>query len=453
MKTRITTPKNNKYYIRNVTGGLNGAISGKPTIIGANVLCNCVGYANGRFNEILNDPELKGIVLKFKYQLTTNAENFIESAKSQGLKISATPVQGGVMVWKKGATLKGSDGAGHVAVVEEVYDDGTILTSESGYNAFAFKTVRRDNNNGRWSQPSGYTFRGCIVNPGIKNPKTVPAPKLTVDGIGGPSTVRAMQRFFGTVQDGVISGQNKTLAKYYPALKSVEYGSGGSACIKNLQRWAGVVQDGVIGSATVKAWQKKIAVKVDGIFGVESMKAWQRYLNNHDKAVYPTPEPTPKTSNAQKLLNEAKRVCWPLGTPAKKWEYSTGAPTDNYKTDAKKYKSITSKIALSDCGYFIDVCVRASGLDKSFSSLAWSKKLPSCFEVVHKGKAIPNGLLKPGDIIRYKKDEGQHILMYYADGVIAEAGRGYRFPVIRKDTKKYNAKNVKKSTIQVLRAK
>ena len=253
MKTRITRPSNNKYYIRTVSGGLNGAVSGKPTITGANVLCNCVGYANGRFNEIINDPDLKGIVFKFKYQLVTNAENFIESAKAQGLKVNSTPIQGGIMVWKKGATLGGKDGAGHVAVVEEVYDDGTILTSESGYNAYAFKTARRDNANGRWSQPSGYTFRGCIVNPGVTNPKVVPAPKLTVDGIGGANTVRAMQRFFSTTQDGIISGQLKTMSKYYPALKSVEYGKGGSPCIKNLQRWAGVAQDGVLGPGTVKA--------------------------------------------------------------------------------------------------------------------------------------------------------------------------------------------------------
>ena len=86
MKIRTKQPKNNKYYIRTVSGGLNGAVAGKPTISGANVLCNCVGYANGRFNESINDPDLKGVIFKFKYQLTCNAENFIESAKKQGLK-------------------------------------------------------------------------------------------------------------------------------------------------------------------------------------------------------------------------------------------------------------------------------------------------------------------------------------------------------------------------------
>lgn len=317
MKKRTTRPSNNKYYKTKSVGGLNGCIVGKPTITGANVLCNCVGYANGRFNEIMNDPDLKGTVSNFKYQLTTNAENFIESAKAQGLKISDKPVQGGIMVWKKGATLKGSDGAGHVAVVEEVYDDGAILTSESGYNAYAFRTAKRNNANGRWSQPSGYTFRGCIVNPGVTNPKTAPTPKLTVDGVGGAATVKAMQKFFGTAQDGVISGQLKTMSKYYPSLKAVEYGKNGSPCIKNLQRWTGVAQDGKLGPSTVKAWQKKIGVTADGIFGTNSMKAWQKYLNEHDKAVYPV-EPTKTLLEKEMDACKAQSDC--MKNAVYKWE-------------------------------------------------------------------------------------------------------------------------------------
>ena len=369
MKKRTTRPKNNKYYKTKGSGGLNGCIVGKPMITGANVLCNCVGYANGRFNEIINDPELKGILKAFKYQLTTNAENFIESAKAQGLKISSTPVQGGVMVWKKGATLGGKDGAGHVAIVEEVYSDGSILTSESGYNAYAFKTAHRDNTNGRWSQPSGYTFRGCIINPGVKEPKVVPPPKLTVDGIGGPSTVRATQRFFGTTQDGVISGQKKANAKYYPSLKSVEYGKGGSPCVKNLQKWLGVTQDGVIGPKTVKAWQKKIGATADGVFGSKSMRAWQKYLNTHEKATYPEPKPTPAPTptptptpkpqtNAEKIVERTKEYCWAYGTKKEKYDYDTGAAKSDYKTALKKYMKKSAKISQSDCGYLPDTVVR-----------------------------------------------------------------------------------------------
>lgn len=284
MKQRTTTPKNNKYYITRGSGGLNGAIEGKPTQKGANVLDNCVGFCNGRFAESQNDPDLKEIYKAFKYQLVCDAEDFIESAKRQGLKISKTPVEGGIMVWQKGSTLSPHDGAGHVAFVEAVYDDGTILTSESGWLSWAFKLVRRDNKNGRWGQNSAYKFRGCIINPSITNPKVVPVPPLTVDGIGGPDTIRALQHFVGTPEDGEISGQLKKLAKYHPALKAVTYGSGGSVCIKAVQKWLGITADGQWGKDTSEALQYVLGVDADGIFGPASMKALQKYLNTHDKA-------------------------------------------------------------------------------------------------------------------------------------------------------------------------
>lgn len=153
---------------------------------------------------------------------------------------------------------------------------------------------------------NGKTKTGYKSAPGMGNALhtdckegTTPTPttgKLAVDGIGGPATIKAMQKFFSSAQDGVISGQNLSLQmKYYPSLISVKGGSGGSPCIKNLQRWVGVTQDGVLGQATIKAWQKRIGATVDGVFGVVSMKIWQTYLNNHDKPDYP-PSPTPAKS-------------------------------------------------------------------------------------------------------------------------------------------------------------
>ena len=167
MKIRTSKPDNNKYYIRQATGGYNGAVAGKVGSTGkpdpdANVLANCVGYANGRFNEI-------GGYGKCKYQLVCNAENFIERAKALGLEISSKPVVGGIMVWQKGATLQGNDGAGHVAIVEKIIDKNTIYTSESAYNGTTFFNATRSNNNGRWGMGSGYKFRGCIVNPAVKS--------------------------------------------------------------------------------------------------------------------------------------------------------------------------------------------------------------------------------------------------------------------------------------------
>lgn len=450
MKTRITQPKNNKYYIRTVTGGLNGAVAGSPTISGANVLCNCVGYANGRFNEIINDPNLTGTPIKFKYQLVCNAENFIESAKKQGLSISSTPIQGGIMVWQKGKTLGGGDGAGHVAVVEEVYDDGTIMTSESGYGAWAFKTMRRSNSNGRWGQSSAYKFRGCIINPGVKDAKVVPAPKLTVDGVGGPATVRAMQKFFGTPQDGIISGQTKSLSKYYPSLKAVEFGKGGSVCIKYLQKWLGVPQDGILGQQTVKKWQYVIGVDNDGIFGTNSMKAWQKYLNANDKAVYPI-EPT-KTS-AQKLAETANEFAWPTNTS--KAAYPGGSPTAAYKAGLNKAYPNRSKWgaaprAGASCDVFVGTCVRCAGIDKNFPRGLSFTYLPKSDKF--KQVSVNKNTIQNGDIILYeRKNGGGHICIYY-NGKIKEASHNQFYP---KTTDKVSARlsTSGKKWVKVFRAK
>ena len=160
---RTSKPANNLYYIRKYQGGYNGAVEGYPCDPAANVLSNCVGYANGRFGEIMAEITKEAGI---KYQLVCNAENFIEPAKRMGLNVSNVPVPGGIMVWAKGS-LEGSDGAGHVAIVERINGDGSIFTSESAWAGSAFYNCTRNNTNGRWGMNSSYTFRGCIINPAV----------------------------------------------------------------------------------------------------------------------------------------------------------------------------------------------------------------------------------------------------------------------------------------------
>ena len=155
----------NKFYITKNAGGYSRCIVGKPTDSQCNVLSNCVGYACGRFNEIIGS-------MKYPY-LNCNAENFIERAiNTYGLEIGQTPKAGAIMVWQKGSTLSGNDGAGHVAIVEKVIDANTVYTSESGYGGSAFWNSTRKNTNGRWGIGSGYTFRGFIYNPSVKEEVT-----------------------------------------------------------------------------------------------------------------------------------------------------------------------------------------------------------------------------------------------------------------------------------------
>lgn len=88
-----------------------------------------------------------------------------------------------------------------------------------------------------------------------------PAESLVIDGSFGPLTVRALQRYFGTPVDGVISRP--------------------SMAIRALQKLLGVTQDGYFGPITIKALQRRFGTPVDGVLSKPSMaiKELQRRLN------------------------------------------------------------------------------------------------------------------------------------------------------------------------------
>ena len=184
---RLTRPSSgNKYYIRKAEGGYSPAIKGNPTDAECNVLANCVGYAIGRFNEIGNYGYCK-------YLRSVNAENFIQY-KDASLEVGQTPKLGAVIVWKKGATLNGSDGAGHVAIVEKIISPSQIVTSESGYGASKpFWTQTRNKGNGNWGQSSSYTFLGFIYNPAVKD-----------DQISAPEENKITTNTSGTFKEGDV---------------------------------------------------------------------------------------------------------------------------------------------------------------------------------------------------------------------------------------------------------
>lgn len=128
------------------------------TLDGGELTGNCVGYAHGRFSEILG---------RFYAGLPTcNAGNWIDELKksSHGLSWGTVPKLGAVAVWKNPGK------AGHVAVVEAINEDGTIMLSESGYSA-SWNT--RFWNSGPRSGPNwyggSYVFQGFVYNPGTEN--------------------------------------------------------------------------------------------------------------------------------------------------------------------------------------------------------------------------------------------------------------------------------------------
>lgn len=150
-EARLTAPSgNNKNYIHYSNGGYNYCIE----IKNGSCLPNCVGYAWGRWREILGEkPKLS----------RSNAENWY-GYTADGYKRGKTPKVGAVICWSKGKAGVSGDGAGHVAIVEQVKANGDIITSESGYSSYRWK-MREYKKSNNYYLGSKYTFQGFIYLP------------------------------------------------------------------------------------------------------------------------------------------------------------------------------------------------------------------------------------------------------------------------------------------------
>ena len=139
-----TTDKNWIYY---ADGGYNYCIR----IKGNSCLPNCVGYAWGRWRMLLGKkPNLS----------RNNAERWF-GYTADGYKRGQTPKLGAVICWSKGVVGNANDGAGHVAIVEKIADDGTITCSNSDYGGrrFYISTHKPP------YKITGFKFQGFIYNP------------------------------------------------------------------------------------------------------------------------------------------------------------------------------------------------------------------------------------------------------------------------------------------------
>ena len=223
-------PSGNKNFITTGSGGWNTCIKGYPNDPNADCLANCVGYASGRFNEIINEArETTGCTYKY---LNCNAEWFIERAQQAGLQIGSIPRVGAIMCWQKGTIDGGGDGAGHVAIVEKVYNNNSVYTSESGYGSTAFWNQNRSNSNGKWGCGNGYSFRGFIYLPsdvqavvdGGSQPTPAPTPgpssKFNIGDkvtINGPLYVSSNAAFpSGSVSNKVTTITRKVAGSAHP---------------------------------------------------------------------------------------------------------------------------------------------------------------------------------------------------------------------------------------------
>ena len=139
------------------------------------VLPNCTSWAWGRAYEIMGEepPIFAGDAgCWYEYFNTLNAEGALEAKGYSRRGKDEPPVLGAIACW---AQKSDPSTMGHVAIVEEIHDDGEITISESGWGQWewgpCFYRVRKLN-------PADYSdehdFQGYIVLPGYSWAVTEP---------------------------------------------------------------------------------------------------------------------------------------------------------------------------------------------------------------------------------------------------------------------------------------
>lgn len=148
-----------------------------------------------------------------------NAEDWF--GYKDGYKRGSTPRVGAIICWRKGKAGYGKDGAGHVAFVEKVNANGSILISNSNYsgNRFYTLTIKKP-----WNIGAGLTFQGFIYPPVDLTPTA--GSGFRFDGLNWPTTIRKGNYFtlYGTmysrlgmrrVEVGIVSKKTKRYVYHY----------------------------------------------------------------------------------------------------------------------------------------------------------------------------------------------------------------------------------------------
>lgn len=153
------------------------ATNGNPYVTSAPNEGNCTWYAWGRFWECGTPPTRPANKLGYLNGYYIDAQDWY--GLSDGYSRGQTPKLGAVICYSGGAY----SGLGHVAVVEEINPDGTIVVSESGWSGYRWRLRTADpNNEYPYSNPTDrYTFQGFIYNPYVEG-EMPPEPSSWISG-------------------------------------------------------------------------------------------------------------------------------------------------------------------------------------------------------------------------------------------------------------------------------
>lgn len=155
------------YFKRISAGGWSTSIAGSPQLFPGSTLNNCVGWANGRFNQIAGSTKDNWIKIG-----KGDAGDFWSNSS---LQHSNLPTLGGILCWGKSSKY-----VGHVAVVERIIDDHTCVISHSDYgksspNGFKVSTVKVYQGIQTSGIGGNMPYLGCLMNPAVP-----------VGAVGGP---------------------------------------------------------------------------------------------------------------------------------------------------------------------------------------------------------------------------------------------------------------------------
>ncbi len=235
--------------------------------------------------------------------------------------------------------------------------------------------------------------------------------KLDVDGLMGYNTIAMLQKALGVTVDGIL----------------------GQGTVKALQRKVGVSADGLWGKGTSKAVQKFLGVTADGLFGKNSVKALQTWVN---KVTASTPSTWVDKANAwaRKIAGEKYHyVKWSKVTATHTCPICNGRKYDNYYG----WNCIGFAFAVWHHGGGLkNKC--SCGVISSGKGGQWDKLLSQSISTANAnatkwvgipvtvirngGKAIPQSMLKAGDICcLYKNGTAEHIIYYMGNGKYSDS--------------------------------
>lgn len=201
-----------KHFIRKQNGGYSPCILGNDKYglrpFEGSTLPNCVSAATGVFNIKAGETD------SCKWLGNRNAVDFVKFVDLQGLKSGMDPVEGACMVW--------GHGEGHVAVVDKVIDNDTVITVESGWNYRAKpilrEVTRKRGDNGRWGY--SYEFLMFIYPPGYE-PGPSPVPEQYYIVKRGDNLSKIAKMYGVTVSDLVKWNDIKNPNLIYPGQKII----------------------------------------------------------------------------------------------------------------------------------------------------------------------------------------------------------------------------------------